>query len=122
MKIPERCPDIGTVINSGPLVTSEDVIRFAKEYNGRYLHWNDLKYREFGESNRMDVWRLMKVMRILSFRYVRIGDLRISYTISDDYIQRTLHEIDSRIASIHDLPDDPIHHITEHRSDIIVSI
>ena len=99
MKIPERCPDIGTVINSGPLVTSEDVIRFAKEYNGRYLHWNDLKYREFGESNRMDVWRLMKVMRILSFRYVRIGDLRISYSVSDDYIQRTLHKIDSRIAS-----------------------
>ena len=64
----------------------------------------------------------MKVMRILSFRYVRIGDLRISYTVSDDYIQRTPHEIDSRIASIHDLPDDPIHHITEHRSDIIVSI
>ena len=52
MKIPEKCPDIDTVINSGPLVTSEDVIRFAKEYNGRYLHWNDLKYREFGESGK----------------------------------------------------------------------
>ena len=64
----------------------------------------------------------MKVMRILSFRYVRIGDLRISYTVSDDYIQRTLHEIDLRIASIHDIFDDLIHHITEYRSDIIVSI
>ena len=59
MKIPERCPDIGTVINSGPLVTSEDVIRFAKEYNGRYLHWNDLKYRKFGESNRVDTGSCM---------------------------------------------------------------
>ena len=64
----------------------------------------------------------MKVMRIPSFRYVRIGDLRISYTVSDDYIQRTLHEIDSRIASIHDIFDDLIHHITEHRFNIIVSI
>ncbi len=50
MKIPEKCPDIDTVINSGPLSTSGDVIRFAKEYNEKYLHWNDLKYREFGES------------------------------------------------------------------------
>ena len=57
-KIPERCPDIGTVINSGPLVTSEDSIRFAKEYNERYLHWNDLKYREFGESSRVDTGSL----------------------------------------------------------------
>ena len=48
MKIPERCSDIGAVINSGPLEISEDVIGFAREYNGRYLHWNDLKYREFG--------------------------------------------------------------------------
>ena len=55
MKIPEKCPDIDTVINSGPLSTSGDVIRSAKEYHEKYLHWNDLKYREFGESNRMEV-------------------------------------------------------------------
>ena len=59
MKIPERCSDIGTVINSGSLVISEDVIGFAKEYNGRYLHWNDLKYREFGESSRVDTGSCM---------------------------------------------------------------
>lgn len=52
MKIPEKCPDIDTVINSGPLSTSGDVIRFAKEYNEKYLHWNDLKYRKFGESSK----------------------------------------------------------------------
>lgn len=52
MKIPEKCPGIGTVINSGPLSTSGDVIRSAKEYNEKYLHWNDLKYRKFGESGK----------------------------------------------------------------------
>lgn len=52
MKIPEKYPDIDIVINSGPLSTSGDVIRFAKEYNEKYLHWNDLKYREFGESGK----------------------------------------------------------------------
>lgn len=99
MKIPEKSPDIGSIINSGPIKTSSDTIRFAKEYNEKYLHWDDLKYREFGESNRMDVWRMMKVMRIMSYRYVKIMDLKISYSLFDDYIQRTLHEIDSRIAS-----------------------
>ena len=59
MKIPERCSDIGIVIDSGPLVISEDVIGFAREYNGRYLHWNDLKYREFGESRRVDTGSCM---------------------------------------------------------------
>lgn len=99
MKIPERSPDIDTVVGPGPLSISADTIRYAKEYNEMYLHWNDLKYREFGESNRTDVWRLMKILRIMSYRYVQIADLRLSYDLSDDYIQRTLHEIDSRIVS-----------------------
>ena len=99
MKIPEKSPDIRTIINSEPIRSSADTIRYAKEYNEKYLHWDDLKYREFGESNRMDVWRMMKVMRIMSCRHVNIKDIKISYSLFDDYIQRTLHEIDSRIAS-----------------------
>ena len=98
MKVPEKSPAIGTVL-SKPIDTSEDTIRYAKEYNDKYLHWDELKYREFGESDRIEVWRMMKVMRFMSYRQVRIGDLLISYTPSDNYIQRTLHEVDSRIAS-----------------------
>lgn len=99
MKIPEKSPDIHTIVNSEPIQSSADTIRYAKEYNEKYLHWDDLKYREFGESNRTDVWRMMKVMRIMSYRQVRIRDVEISYTLFDDYTQRTLHDIDSRIAS-----------------------
>lgn len=99
MKIPEKSPDIHSIVNSEPIRSSADTIRYAREYNGKYLHWDDLKYREFGESNRMDVWRMMKVMRIMSYRHVKIGDVEISYSLFDDYTQRTLHEVDSRIAS-----------------------
>ena len=106
MRIPEKSPDVDTIIDSGPITMSADTIRFAREYNGKYLHWNDLKYREFGESNRMDVWRMMKVMRIMSSHHVRIGDLDLSYTVSDDLIQRILHEIDSRNASGFPASDD----------------
>ena len=99
MKVPERSPDLDTIINSKPMIMSADTIRYAEEYNGKYLHWDELRYREFGESNRDDVWRMMKVMRIMTYNHVRVSDLKLSYCVSNDYIQRTLHEIDSRAPS-----------------------
>ena len=99
MKIPERSPDIVTVVNSGPIPSSADTIRYAKEYNEKYLHWDDLKYRDFGDSSKMEVWRMMKVMRIMAYRSVKLRHLELFYSLFDDYTQRTLHEIDSRIAS-----------------------
>ena len=99
MKVPEKSPDLSTIFNSEPIKPSADMVRFAKEYNDKYLHWDDLKYREFGDSSRMEVWRMMKIMRIMSYHQVKLKNLELSYSLSDDYIQRTIHEIDSRIAS-----------------------
>ena len=99
MKIPEKSPELNTIVNSAPMLMSADTIRYAEEYNRKYLHWDELRYREFGESNRDDVWRMMKVMRIMTYNHVRISDLKLSYCVSNDHIQRTLHEIDSRIPS-----------------------
>ena len=99
VKIPEKSPDFNTIINSDHVIMSADTIRYAEEYNRKYLHWDDLKYREFGESNRMDVWRMMKIMRIMTYDHVRISNLELSYCVSNNYIQKTLHEIDSRISS-----------------------
>ena len=99
MKVPERSPDLDTIINSKPMIMSADTIRYAEEYNRKYLHWDEMRYREFGESNRDDVWRMMKVMRIMTYNHVRVSELKLSYCVSNDYIQRTLHEIDSRAPS-----------------------
>ena len=99
MKIPEKSPDLSTVINPKPIIPSSDVIKFAKEYNDKYLHWDELKYKEFGDSSRMEVWRMMKIMRIVSYHHVRVRDLELSYCPSDDLIQRTIHDIDSRMLS-----------------------
>ncbi|AMH94234.1 Fic family protein [methanogenic archaeon ISO4-H5] len=99
MKIPEKCPDLNSVLSSEPIRTSADTLRYAKEYNEKYLHWDDLKYRDFGDSSRMEVWRMMKVMRIMAYRSVKLRHLELFYSLFDDYTQRTLHEIDSRIAS-----------------------
>ena len=47
----------------------------------------------------MDVWSMMKVMRVMSYRTINIMDLELLYSIFDDYTQKTLQKIDSRIAS-----------------------
>ena len=77
MKVPEKCPDINSVLGSEPIRTSADTLRYAKEYNEKYLHWDDLKYRDFGDSNRMEVWRMMKVMRIMAYRSVKLRHLEL---------------------------------------------
>lgn len=99
MKIPERSPDIDSSIYSESLRASPDAIAYAKRYNELYLHWDELRYREFGTSNRMDVWRLMKLTRIMSYRQVGIGSLHLSYSPYDSSLQKMLLEIDSRALS-----------------------
>ncbi|MBO5599971.1 MAG: hypothetical protein J5897_02895, partial [Candidatus Methanomethylophilus sp.] len=42
---------------------------------------------------------MMKVMRIMAYHSVKLRHLELFYSLFDDYTQRTLHEIDSRIAS-----------------------
>ncbi|AGI47132.1 hypothetical protein TALC_00117 [Thermoplasmatales archaeon BRNA1] len=74
-------------------------MKYAKIYNDKYYHWDELKYKDFGDSSRDDVWKIMKIFRILSYRSVNIGNKTLYYSVADDYIQRALHEIDSRIAS-----------------------
>ena len=95
MRIPEKSPNLDTILYSDPIMVTTETVELAKRYNDEYLHWNDLRYREFGRSNRMDVWRVMKLQRIMSYRHVRIMDLGISYSPLNDYIQRTIHKIDS---------------------------
>ena len=105
MRIPEKSPNLDTILYSDPIMVTTETVELAKRYNDEYLHWNDLRYREFGRSNRMDVWRVMKLQRIMSYRHVRIMDLEIPYSPLNDYIQRTIHKIDSRIASGHLISD-----------------
>ncbi len=99
MKVPERGPDVNTMFGPENAKAPSDTIKYAKEYNEKYLHWDDLKYREFGDSSREEVWKMMKFMRIMSYHTVKIQDLVLSYNLFDSYTQETLHEIDSRIAS-----------------------
>ena len=99
MKIPERSPDVANLMDTGVLSTSPEIIGYAKEFNEKYLHWDDLRHRDLGNADRMEVWKVMKFLRMMCSDTVDIGDLRLSYSTSDGYIQQTLQSIDSRMTS-----------------------
>lgn len=73
-------------------------MELAKEYNGRYLHWSDLEYRDVGPDSRETLWTLMKILREGTIRTVEFDDLVIGYNITDN-AQRILHDLDVRLSS-----------------------
>ena len=99
MRIPEKSPDMASVTDSGPIRVSADAIRLAGELNGRYLHWDDLRYRDLGAFSMDEVWRLMKIARITSCRKASIPGLDMSYCLLDYYTIDALRRIDSRMSA-----------------------
>ena len=98
MKRPEQAPDLTDLLNRGLPSWSPETMELAKEYNGRYLHWSDLEYRDVGPGSRETLWTLMKILREGTVRTVEFGDLVIRYNITDN-AQRILHDLDVRLSS-----------------------
>ena len=99
MKVPEKSPGIASVLNGEPIELSPEIVRLAKEHNERYLHWDELKYRDLGGYEREEVWRLMKLARTISYDNVRIGGLELSFSLLDKSVQEMLFRLDRRMAS-----------------------
>jgi len=94
MKIPERGPSITDIMRScSEIPLDEESIQYASRYNGRYLHWSELEYRDLGQSSRECVWALMKMMRLSTYEDVRFGDVVMHYNLPGA-LQKMLHEID----------------------------
>ena len=93
MRRPQTAPELSQIKISSEIITDPESIRLAKEYNGRYLHWDKLQYYDCGRYGRESLWYLMKVMRSGSSRTVEIGDLKISFNIPDRFLE-PLHSID----------------------------
>lgn len=98
MKRPEQAPDLKYLLDRGPLTWSPETMELAKEYNGRYLHWSELEYRDVGSESRELLWTLMKILREGTIRAVEFRDLVIRYNITDN-AQRILHDLDMRLSS-----------------------
>lgn len=98
MRMPEQPPELNGMSLDRILHCSSETMDLAREYNGRYLHWSDLEYRDVGTDSREVLWYLMKILRRGTERSVVLGDLKLSYNVTDD-AQRILHELDMRLTS-----------------------
>ncbi len=98
MKRPEQAPDQKDLPNRVPYTWSSETMELAKGYNGKYLHWSDLEYRDIGPDSREALWALMKLFREGTIRTVEFHDLIIRFNITDDAL-RTLHDLDVRLSS-----------------------
>ena len=99
MKIPERSPPVSAITETDSVSISPEILRYAKEFNSKYLHWDDLRYRELGGHDRSDIWRIMKILRVLTYHYVDIGDYGVSYSLVNEYVRDALHQIDVRLLT-----------------------
>lgn len=98
MKRPEQAPNVENFLNGNFAPWSPETMELAKEYNGKYLHWSDLEYRNVGPDSRETLWALMKILREGTARTVILCDLIIRYNITDN-AQRILHDLDMRLSS-----------------------
>ena len=98
MKRPEQAPVLKDLLDRGPLSWSPETMEIAKEYNGRYLHWSELEYRDIGPDSKEILWALMKILREGTIRTIDLHDLIISFNITND-AQSILHDLDTRLSS-----------------------
>lgn len=75
---------------------SYDVIDAVFRYNKKYLHWEELKYREL-PVDALSVWILMKAFRKRDMKYLAFDTLDLKYNLLDDFLEK-LHFLDKSAA------------------------
>ena len=98
MKIPENPPVLKLELIDPAVSKDSESIELSREYNKRYLHWDELRYRECGKYGPYNLWYLMKISRDLTSRRIKISGLELSYNIPDDCM-RSLHEMDMSLST-----------------------
>ena len=96
MRIPQRPPGIGDV-PEGLLIEmlqSRDALAIAKDFNRRYLHWEEIRYRDIGRNDHAVIWALMKILRSDGQKELIFGKTQIRYSFIRDFM-RIVHEIDT---------------------------
>ncbi|MBC9131442.1 Fic family protein [Frischella sp. Ac48] len=83
------------------VIHSIDLIKVLGKFKetdvkGRYLHWNDFKYKKNDEDIDIDLaWAATKISRLQSSKKINIGEYQFSFCVPDS-LQRDLHTIDKK--------------------------
>ncbi|MFA5332446.1 MAG: Fic family protein [Methanoregula sp.] len=67
------------------------------EYNRRYLHWDELKYRIPSPERRKQIWAVMKLYREMRQEKIAYPPVRLTYTLIPEIV-KNLHAIDSYLT------------------------
>ncbi|MDD4300809.1 MAG: Fic family protein [Methanomicrobium sp.] len=73
-----------------------DVIDAVFKYNKKYLHWEELKYREL-PADPLYIWILMKAFRKRDMKYLTFDTIDLKYDLLDDFLEK-LHFLDKSAA------------------------
>ena len=98
MDIPETAPILDPKQLDSAIMLDPKSIELSREYNRRYLHWDELRYRECGAFGRQNLWYLMKINRESTSKHLTFNDLEVSYNHLDSF-HRDLHDIDMCLSS-----------------------
>lgn len=98
-KLPKRPPDIREKINLLDIIDKGDpeIIKMVNEYNGRYLYYDELKYRIPDLDKRTGIWIFMKLLRMMKYESVPYSCLNLQYSITPE-ISRSLHIFDQYLS------------------------
>jgi len=97
MKPPRNPPSISLILTdprNSSCILSPATGRIAENFNKRYLHWTEVKFRDTSDIDPDIVWTRMKLSRKDSAHVLNFGSFQIQYNITND-IQRQLHRIDT---------------------------
>lgn len=101
MRLPNNPPvvkDILTHMDDINDIFSEDLDKYAKDFNKRYLHWSEVRYRDTGPFEPDVVWARMKLVRAGNSITLSFGGTPYRYFISDG-MMKMLHEFDMRATA-----------------------
>jgi Fic family protein len=75
------------------LISNENLIKKAIEFNRNYYYWSEIKYRTSNPAERKYVWTLMKILRSEKHENIPFKSLRLKYVIRPE-INKYLHRFD----------------------------
>ena len=100
MHLPRNPPRIEEMISDNQLnreILSDDIAKYAKDFNEKYLHWSEVRLRGTGTFNPDVVWARMKLVRSDISRTLVFGETKYCYLINDA-ISSMLHEFNERLS------------------------
>ena len=98
MKVPRTAPVLKTEDIDSRVSTDPESIELSNEYNRRYLHWDEIQYRECGRYGPLNLWYLMKICRNSTSVHIDFPGMRISYNLPESF-HRQLHGIDMSLST-----------------------